>query len=368
MSTSEPLNNLGSRSSAPVILSEGGKSDVLEGHSAVQVEPSHSNRVLQRINYYRRIFSAYLGGGKSQLTFWHDVPEVNPNARRNELGEYYMPFTAKANYQGHCDSRGIPMLDYRGVIGLQYNPIAIAQYGLGNYNIWLRTADPERRRKFLLIADWMAGHLERNHANLWLWMHKFDWEYRETLRKPWYSALAQGQGVSLLVRAYQETGEGRYMEAANQAFDSFKVGVRDGGVTYVDAEGRTWFEEYIVWPPTHILNGFLWASWGVYDYALATNDSAARELFDRAVLTLSSALSSFDTGFWSLYERSGTLLPMLASKFYHALHIVQLRVMFMLTGDPLFARFAERWETYGLASWNKSRAFAGKALFKLLYY
>ncbi len=341
---------------------------MLEEHSPAHSDPSHSNWVLRRINYYRRIFSAYMGSGKSQLTFWHDVPEVNPNARPGELGEYYMPFTAKANYQGPCDSCGIPMLDYRGAIGLQYNPIAIAQYGLGNYNLYRRTGDPEKRQRFLEMADWMANNLERNHAKLWMWMHKFDWEYRETLRKPWYSALAQGQGVSLLVRAYQETGERRYMEAADRAFASFRVGVHDGGVTYVDQQGHTWFEEYIVSPPTHILNGFIWASWGIHDYALATNDSAARELFDRSVCTLSGALPRFDTGFWSLYERSGTLLPMLASKFYHALHIVQLRVMFMLTGDPQFARFAEQWETYSLSSWNKSRAFAGKALFKLLYY
>jgi hypothetical protein len=293
---------------------------------------------------------------------------VNPNAQLHELGEYYMPFTGKANYQGHCDPRGIPMLDYRGVIGLQYNPIAIAQYGLGNYNLYRRAGDTERRRKFLQMADWMAGNLERNRDNLWVWMHKFDWEYRETLRNPWYSALAQGQGLSLLVRAYQETGERQYLEAANLAFVSFTVGVHDGGVTYVDEKGRTWFEEYIVWPPTHILNGFIWAIWGVYDYALATNDQVARELFDRAVRTLSGALSSFDNGFWSLYEHSGTLLPMLASNFYHALHIVQLRVTFTMTGDPQFARFAEQWERYSHVPGNKSCAFVIKALFKLLYY
>jgi heparosan-N-sulfate-glucuronate 5-epimerase len=325
-------------------------------------------RMLQRINYYRRIFSAYLGGGVSQLTFWHDVPEVNSELRPNELVEYYMPFTGKANYQGPHDSSGIPMLNYRGAIGLQYNPIAIAQYGLGNYTLYRRTGDPDKRIKFLRVANWMADNLERNHANLWFWMHKFDWEYRQTLKKPWYSALAQGQGISLLVRAHQDTGESRYLEAAHRAFASFKVGISDGGVTYIDLSGNTWFEEYIVWPPTHILNGFIWASWGVYDYALATKDGTALDLFDRAVRTLNSVLPSFDTGFWSLYEHSGTLLPTLASKFYHLLHIVQLRVMFKLTGNPQFARFADQWESYSNSSWNQTRALASKALFKLLYY
>jgi heparosan-N-sulfate-glucuronate 5-epimerase len=323
---------------------------------------------MPRIDYYRRIFSAYLGGRNSQLTFWHDAPQLNPEFRPDELVGYYMPFTEKALYPGPYDSQGIPMLNYHGAIGLQYNPIAIAQYGLGNHNLYRKTGDPRKRRLFLLMADWMAGNLERNHAKLWVWMHHFDWEYRQILKKPWYSALAQGQGISLLIRAYQETGDLHYLESAHRAFASFKAGISDGGVTHIDESGRVWFEEYIVWPPTHILNGFIWASWGVYDYALATNDSTARNLFDQAVLTLSSTLASFDTGFWSLYERSSTLLPMLASKFYHSLHIVQLRVMFQLTGNPQFNHFADRWESYRCNTWNRTRAQAGKVLFKLFYY
>ena len=83
--------------------------------------------VATRWHYYQRIFHAYLGPGRSQLTFWHEVPEINPRATGDRLGEYYMLFRQKADYAGHYDATGIPMLDYRGVIGLQYNPIAIAQ-------------------------------------------------------------------------------------------------------------------------------------------------------------------------------------------------------------------------------------------------
>ena len=48
-------------------------------------------------------------------------------------------FYEKANYNGNYDGNGIPMLNYHGHIGLQYNPIAIAQWGLGNYNLWSET-------------------------------------------------------------------------------------------------------------------------------------------------------------------------------------------------------------------------------------
>ena len=318
--------------------------------------------------YYRRIFSAYVLGGKSHLTFWHETPTENSNAAPGQLGEYYMLFAEKADYRGAYDRSGIPQLDYHGQIGLQYNPIAIAQFGLGNYNLWRRTADPERRKKFFLIADWLAAHLEPNAHGLAVWNHYFNWEYRDTLKAPWYSALAQGQGISVLVRAHKESGDARYLDAARQAFASFQQPIDKGGVAFTDESGDLWFEEYIVDPPTHILNGFIWALWGVYDYFLATRDSSAQELFSRGVRTLLHNLDRYDLGFWSLYEQSGTRLPMVASRFYHQLHIVQLRVMHRLTGEEAFARVADRWENYARSRTKRTRALCYKSAFKLCYY
>ena len=77
--------------------------------------------------YYRRIFSAYVLGAKSQLTFWHETPTENPNADPRELAEYYMLFAEKADYTGPYDASGDPEHDYHGNIGLQHNAIAIAQ-------------------------------------------------------------------------------------------------------------------------------------------------------------------------------------------------------------------------------------------------
>jgi heparosan-N-sulfate-glucuronate 5-epimerase len=329
--------------------------------------------LLPSLSYYRRIVSAYLLGGQSHLTFWHEAPEENLNASGNELGEYYMLFTEKANYKGAYDSAGIPQLDYRGKIGRQYNPIAIAQYGLGNYNLFRRTGSAEYRDKFLRVADWLVGHLEKNRQGLAVWNHHFDWEYRDTLRAPWYSALAQGQAISLLVRAHQldlnkESGDAHYLDAAQHAMASFFKPATEGGVTFTDQQGDVWFEEYIVSPPTHILNGFIWAAWGVYDYFLATRDHAAQDLFARAVRTLTRNLDRYDLGFWSLYEQSGTLLPMVASPFYHQLHIVQLRVMHRLTGEEKFARVADRWEGYSRSPSKRTRALCYKSAFKLCYY
>jgi heparosan-N-sulfate-glucuronate 5-epimerase len=321
-----------------------------------------------RLNYYRRIFSAYLLGGNSHLTFWHEEPAENPQSSTTELGEYYMLFAEKADYIGPFDASGIPMLDYHGHIGLQYNPIAIAQYGLGNFNLWRRGNDTGRKTKFFRAADWLCTHLERNAHGLSVWNHHFNWEYRDTLKAPWYSALAQGQGISVLVRAHQRSGETRYLEAARLAFAAFQHSIEEGGVEFTDASGDLWFEEYIVSPPTHILNGFIWSLWGVFDYFLATKDAIAEELFAGGVRTLLHNLERYDLGFWSLYEQSGTRLPMVASPFYHRLHIVQLRVMHRLTGEPKFAEVADRWQRYSQSRAKRTRALCYKSAFKLCYY
>ncbi len=306
--------------------------------------------------------------GASQLTFWHDEPERNPRARSANLDLYYMRFQRKADYAGPYDASGIPMLDYRGRIGRQYNPIAIAQWGLGNFDLYQETQAEERRKKFISAADWLRESIEPNAHGLPVWNHHFDWEYRTPLRAPWYSGLAQGQGISLLLRAHRVTKDDSYMQAAQRAFSSFQHDVADGGVAFTDLHGNLWFEEYIVFPPTHILNGFLWASWGVYDYWLATDDPAAYEMFNRAAKTLAENLKFYDLGFWSLYEQSGTKLPMVASPFYHRLHIVQLKVMCELTGREIFREYAERWQGYEANPTGRARALCYKSVFKLCYY
>jgi heparosan-N-sulfate-glucuronate 5-epimerase len=279
-----------------------------------------------------------------------------------------MGFEGKADYSGPHDQSGIAMLDYRGAIGLQHNPIAIAQWGLGNYNLFRHTAHHEAREKFLRASDWLIEHLEQNLHGVWVWNHHFDWEYRETLRAPWYSALAQGQGISLLLRAHAETAQSTYLEGAERAFTSFLHPIESGGVIFTDAEGYLWFEEYIVSPPTHILNGFIWAAWGVYDYYLATQNQTAKTLFDSAVTTLLNNLGRYDLGFWSLYELSGTRMKMVASPFYHRLHIVQLRIMQALSGMHEFSEIADRWESYGRSPAKRTRALCYKSAFKLAYY
>jgi heparosan-N-sulfate-glucuronate 5-epimerase len=312
--------------------------------------------------------AAFVGAVASgPLSFWHEEPEIN-EAYRRDARRYFMTFRGKASYTGPFDASGIPLLDYRGRIGRQYNPIAVAHYGLARFNRWCEGGDSDDRTAWLAVARWLVANLQSNAHGVPVWLHHFDWHYRQGLAAPWYSGLAQGNGLSMLIRAATETGDEAFADAAHRAYRSFEMPVSQGGVLVTDARGDVWIEEYIVDPPSHILNGFIWALWGVYDYARWSRRADASALWDAGVRTLEARLDDFDTGWWSLYEAPTTGRPMLASFYYHRLHIVQLRVLHELAGSPVFAAKAARFEAYARRPASRARAWVKKAWFKLSHY
>jgi hypothetical protein len=335
---------------------------------------------LQRAAYLARIAAVYACPSRGPLSFWHETPALNEDAFATALPgvpglpeaarPYWMTFAGKSRYQGPFDADGVPMLDYRGDIGVQYNPIAIAQYGLARYNLSCLHSS-------LAAATWLAKNLRPNAHGIPVWMHHFNWPYRQTLRAPWYSGLAQGCGLSMLVRAAAATenvsrgtsGGTFFGAAAHEAFRSMQLSVADGGVLDTDSQGHTWIEEYLVEPPSHILNGFIWALWGVRDYAQWARSAPAKHLWQSGLRTLEARLASYDTGRWSLYE-----LPppgaehMLASQYYHRLHITQLRVLDRMIGRTVFGPTADRFEHYLSKRHLRLRAVVEKAYFKVRNY
>jgi heparosan-N-sulfate-glucuronate 5-epimerase len=231
-----------------------------------------------------------------------------------------------------------------------------------------QTGDGVYAENFVKAADWLVGNLKPNKFGLPVWHHEFDWPYRELLMAPWYSGLAQGQGISLLVRASVVSGQDRYGEAASAAFLALTKDIKEGGVTTVDRDRFFWIEEYLVDPPSHILNGFIWALWGVLDYARWREDVDARRLFERSVATIKKNLANYDTGYWSLYELPPGKVSMVASPYYHHLHITQLRVMCKLTDEPVFLEYAERWGNYANNRSFRRKALLQKVRFKLTSY
>lgn len=217
------------------------------------------------------------------------------------LGEYYIDFTAvPTNWDGSFDENGIPLRHY-GEFGIQYQPVGIAHYALGNWDLYLSTKQTQYRETFLRMATWFCENLTIK-GDFGVWEYHFAFP-RYQLRAPWPSAMSQGEGISVLMRAFQLTQEERYLECAKLALASFEVPLENGGVRYRDEDGFIWYEEYpsLVEPP-HVLNGFIFALFGLYDFYKATGNEKALDLFNEGIETLKANLRRWDQGFWSRYD------------------------------------------------------------------
>jgi len=112
-----------------------------------------------------------------------------------------------------------------------------------------------------------------------------------------------------------------------------------------------------------VLNGFIYALWGLRDLAQQGNADAAR-LWESGSRTLIAWLPRYDLGYWSLYH-----VPEVprnpATVAYHRLHINQLDVMYELTSLLIFKEYADRWRGYLSSRLNALRSLPSKLMWVL---
>lgn len=231
-----------------------------------------------------------------------------------------------------------------------YFPVAIFQYALGCYDLWLIDKNEIYKEKFIQCASWTLD--TQDEEGRW---DNFSHVYKNAP----YGAMAQGEGASVLLRAYTLTRNECYRQAAKKAIDFMLQSIETGGTTEY-AEGKVVFWEYTNQPV--VLNGWIFAWWGLYDYVLSTNDNNKYKLILKDSLdSLIEALPLFKNRYWSLYD----LDHKLTSPFYHNLHIAQMKVMYDLTGVDIFKEYAHKWQKQQQNVFCKSLAFIIKAIQKL---
>ncbi len=225
---------------------------------------------------------------------------------------------------------------------LGYHPTTSAQHALAHWNQFLSSNDESHRDIFLKEAQWLVEHEVRigNDAGGWPISSPHP-DVRGDDR--WLSALAQGNAVSVLVRAYQLTQDEIFLGVARRAVRTFEQDILDGGVTAPIGEDGVFFEEVAVYPATHILTGFIFALLGLYDYAALTGDAQIKALIQRSLSTMHVLLDEFDVGFWT---RSDLLHRQLSSPAHLILQIMLLESLAAYSGCEHCSTLASRWQTY----------------------
>jgi heparosan-N-sulfate-glucuronate 5-epimerase len=243
--------------------------------------------------------------------------------------------------------------------------VAQMQWALGCFERYLAGEGEAWLAGAVGAGRYLVSSQERGGRHDGGWVHRFVFPHTFPLREPWVSAMAQGEGASLLVRLHQVTEEPAFAEAAQRALRPMRVAVNSGG-TRTTLGGGPFLEEYPTNPASYVLNGAFFALWGLHDVGLALNDGQAAREFEEGVDAVACQLHRWDTGFWSRYDLFPHRVANVANPFYHRLHINLLRAMQVLAPRPQFDTTIERFEAYARSPANLGRAYAHKILFRAL--
>ena len=193
--------------------------------------------------------------------------------------------------------------------------------------------------QFYYAADWLVRHQD-GRGGWQITVSRSVAEGQLSLEPGWYSAMAQGQAMSLLVRAHAQSGQRRYLDAAVRALSLFDVQSADGGIVAKFMDQYVWYEEYPTIPPCFVLNGFMYALIGLYDVAATApvgddGQSTALRLYSSGIASLRRMLPLFDTGSGTVYDLrhltlGGAAAPNRARWDYHATHVNQLLLLSLL--------------------------------------
>lgn len=231
-----------------------------------------------------------------------------------------------------------------------YFPVAIFQYGLGLYDLYLKTNAEKYLKKFLICANWALDNIDEKGR----WNNFFFY----TPRTP-YGAMAQGEGVSVLLRAYKETGDDKYLNTAKKAIDFMILPLEEGGTTKYENDSA-YLMEYTF--KGMVLNGAIFAWWGLYDFVTTIKDKGEyKDILNKTLDSLVKILPQFKCRYWSMYSLDG----LIASPFYHNLHVAQMEAMYELTHITIFNEYASRWRKQQLNPFCKTLAFIRKASQKI---
>jgi hypothetical protein len=322
------------------------------------------------VDRYGRLIRSYLlkqHGVKRVWSFPGTLNMARLSSPKDPLQGYFLDFSPDADYSGPFDAEGIPLVDYGGLIGIRQNPWAIGHYALANYQRYVETGKEAYRERFLRCAWWFvkcAKHCSRGDI---AWT--YDFSFRQPSAKSWVSCLAQAYGISVLVIAFTLEGDNRFLQTARGAFQLLTRPIPQGGCAEYDEEGDIIFQEDSSLSIPYVLNGWIFALFGIYDYAVISGEKSAWQFWTDAVRSLQKYLPLYDCGFFSLYNldrRTRLINP--ATVFYHTVHILQLETLQHLTGEDIFSIYAIRWRNFLCNPVCRLRAMVHKIIFKALKY
>jgi D-glucuronyl C5-epimerase C-terminus len=147
-----------------------------------------------------------------------------------------------------------------------------------------------------LLGEVLPLATKRAGGIAWEYMFPFDGG-----RPPWTSGLSQGTALQVFSRAWSRFKEPPLLAAAQQAVGIFQTPPPSG--VQVKTPAGAEYAEYTYAPSDRILNGFIQAVIGLYDYSQITKDPLGVKLFEAGDAEARVETPRYDTGAWSRYDQ-----------------------------------------------------------------
>jgi len=212
------------------------------------------------------------------------------------------------------------------------------------YSHYLETENTDFLKLFRAHVNWMTENLNYPNDSVATWTND-DMTYdKYNLDFGWASAYAQGFGLSVICRAFQDTNDEKYLDLGEKVLNSFDLDYRSGGVMNQDTNGNYWYLEYPANPPGYVLNGMMFGLFGIYDYYRITGSQKAELYFMRGIQTLEKNLEKYDKGYWSAYDLEYNSCAGL--NYHKNVHIPQLEALYLITGNGVFNEYANKFKQY----------------------
>lgn len=276
--------------------------------------------ILRKIKYgCIRLFDEFLG----KEDYWHlRLKPIHDLTQIDKI--YFHDMSNKGFYPGEIEDR-IPIFYLNGHIRVIFYT-TVLNYGLGLLNRY--QSDESVKGDLTYIAEWLMIHQQEDGS----WRYDFSGA-EHPLAGGKAAGMTQGLAISFLLRcAHLQLADIKRVKSVVRKALSFMLS--DSIVS--KEQGHRFIEEFYV-PGVSILNGSIFALYGLYDYCKEYHDMS---LFEVYIDDLKALLPRYRLSYWSYYDLKGTV----ASRFYHRLHIDMMEVLYQLTEEQMFLEYARKWE------------------------
>jgi hypothetical protein len=231
---------------------------------------------------------------------------------------------------------------FYGEDGWHRNFTTVAQLALACYDDYIRNKNPKSEQLFWTQVKDLCSHYNEID-NMAAYPYSMPWKIF-SLPAGWYSGLAQGQVLSVLVRAFVLSNDDYYLDVAQKVADFMFRPVQEGGVFTYTPEGYEWIEEYPTNPPSYVWNGHVFAIMGLIDFNKIRCSEKVSEHIDNLIMSVKNTIEIYDTGSQVHYWRWDS--KNLCGTLYTGIETYQCLHLYHATKDMWFYDLYKKWLHY----------------------